>query len=1106
MLTITMAARTEQLAGCLANRLAASPLPPFAAEEVIVPCAAMRRYLSLALARQGGICANLHFSYLGSWFWEQIRKIMPVAPDSPYARNRLVWQIFPILGETAFISAHLRLERWLAGNDQTGRFELSLLLATLFEQYLTYRPDWLKAWFDGKTAVKGCPADEAWQAALWKKIEEKTGSDGVHPAHRFFAALQENPSAAKTLPQRLSVFCLPAIPPQYLGMLEAISQWVEVNLYVLNPCREYWFDIVPEKKLAALQQAGKAAYHETGNALLAAWGKQTQSCLSQLSALNTDYDFLEPETPPAPSLLGCLQKAVLALEEPVLAALPQKDRSIEIHICHSLMREVEVLHDQLLSLFSGKNPPSPSDVVIITPDVKQVAPLMEAVFDDAASGRRIPYRITGRPASLTNPVAKALLDVLSLAASRLTAAAVYDLLLQPLVARQFGLETALEQVHAWLEEAGVCWGFDGEQKTAFGLPQDNSRSFYDGFYRLFLAYALPPDTAAPFGSRLPAGNPEGSAAAQLGCLWRLLGQLKELAQKLDSPRPGHDWRKIVLAAMDHFICSEAAEPEDDLAVRETIGQLFDCMETAGSTPIEAAVMRQALSAALDEPAHGSIPSGAVTLAPMAGLRNLPYRFVFIVGMSDGAFPAERRPPGFDLMAHDRRTGDMQRKEDDRNLFLDWLLSAKERLYISYTGRNARDNASLPPSIVVSELLDCLARAVKRGCPQTDRCQAEKAVEAHLVIVHPLQAFSARYFEAGGDERIKSHHTGFCRALLARRTQTANRQSQAEKAFLAAAGQETEQKTSRQATGALFFGQALARPDASWQQVTLADLAYFFENPSRFLLSSRLGLSFPTEQEALPESEPFTANGLDTFRFASRLLPLLLSDCEKEKIMAAAQAGNEFPPGRMGEITMETELEKLSGFAGPLKENLAAPVLPPLSGKLAFTLQEEIWTLQGELADVRKNGLIRYRYIKADGESGIRFRLSAWIDHLFLNALAPENVTCRTTCHFAGSRLSFSPCPPAAAKQHLEKLLSLYRKGLTEPLHFFPQTALAFVEKNESLAEARKKWESNYHNAKSEGDNPFYRLALRGQDTVLNTAFEECARQVMSPLNEMTEKP
>ena len=1105
MLTITMASRTEQLAACLANRLAASPLPPFAAEEVIVPGAAMRRYLSLALARQGGVCANMHFAYLGSWFWEQIRKIVPVAQDSPYARDRLLWQIFPILGEKTFLSAHPRLARWLANHDQTGRFELALLLAALFEQYLAYRPDWLQAWFDGKAAVKGHPADEAWQAALWRKIEEKNNSDGVHPARRFFEALRENPATAEKLPQRLSVFGLPAIPPQYLEMLEAISEWIEVNLYVLNPCREFWFDVVPEKRLAALKQAEKAAYHETGNALLAAWGKQTQSHLLQLSALNADSDFLPPDTPLPPSMLGCLQKAILTLEEPVLPTLPKTDRSIEIHVCHSLMREVEVLHEQLLALFSGENPPSPADVIVITPDIRQLAPLVEAVFDDAASGGRIPYRITGRPATLTNPVARALMDVLSLAASRLTAADVYDLLLQPLVAKRFGLETALEQVHTWLTEAGVCWGLDGKQKAKFGLPQENSRSFSDGFHRLFLAYALPPDTGMPFESRLPAGNPEGSDAALLGCLWRLIRQLEKLAQTLAAPRSANAWREIVLAALEDFICGETAEPEDDLAVRETIGQLFDGMETAGDTTIEADIMQQALAAALDEPARGSVPSGAVTLAPMAGLRNLPYRFVFIIGMSDGLFPAERRPPGFDLMAIDSRTGDMQRKEDDRNLFLDWLLGARERLHISYTGRGARDNAPLPPSLVVSELLDCLARALKRGCPKMDMAQANEAIQEHLVIVHPLQAFSERYFETSGDARIRSHHAGFCRALLARREQAQNRQIQAEKAFAANAMQETEQDSSRPAATTAFFNTALSRPDTAWQTVALADLTSFFENPSRFLLSGRLGLAFPNEQETLPESEPFVENRLDTFRFATRLLPLLLANRNKDEIASTARAGNEFPPGAIGQIAMEAELEKLALFAACLKKDLAAPCLPPLSGKLAFTLENETWSLQGELTDVRENGLIRYRYIKSDSASAARFRLATWIAHLFLNAIAPESVTCRTTCHFTDTSLSFSPCPPAKAKQHLEELLSLYRTGLIEPLRFFPQTALTFVEKKENIKEAYKKWEGNGYNATSEGDNLFYRLAMRGQDTVLDAAFEACARQVIRPLHEMTEK-
>ena len=1135
MINVMMSHRLDDLSAKLAHRLTDSPASPFVTEEIIIPSAAMRRYLSLDLAKKNDICANVRFSYLAQWLWEQIGKVVPVAAESPYAADMLSWRIFHILGETDFVASHPRLTNWLSGNGQTGRFELALILASLFEQYLTYRPDWLSVWFEGKTLSlsdsainkgKWPAADEAWQADLWRRIEKQTGSDGTHPEKPFFEALRANREKV-TLPARLSVFCLPAIAPQYLNMLNEISKWVEVDLYVLNPCCEFWLDVVSEKKKANLNRIGKETYHETGNALLAAWGKQTQSYLSLLIEVTDNWPEKKDTLHPGNSQLEQLQKAIHELKAPGTVEseageseageneageneagkkkLDEIDRSVEVHVCHSLMREVEVLHDQLLALFASKKPPSPDQIIVVTPNVDQIAPLVDAVFGNAPSDARIPYRIVGRSGSRINPIAQALGDIFALAASRFTAADVYDLLLQPLIAQRFGLDDAAEQVYAWLKDTGICWGLDGKQKLALGLPEDDSRSFHDGFYRLFLAYALPTSTTHPFGSRLPAGNPEGMNAVLLGSLWHFIRQLATLAEQLSTPKNGRAWREITLTVLDDFICPYLVAPEEDIAVRQTLGHLFDCMEAHGADAVvETEVIRQALEQALDESARGAVPSGVVTVTSMAGLRNLPYRVICAVGMNDGVFPGDTRPLEFDLIAHAPRAGDMQRRDNDRNVFLDLLLAAEERFYVSYTGRGIRDNKSIPPSVLVSELLDTIARSWANSTGESVT-NTRKAVQKQIVIKHPLQAFSRRYFENDSDEnnsnaRMRSYHFFFRESLKKRQESLATFRTEIKEG-----GDDGHDDEVAEYGGTLFFNTPLPEPDADWRKVSLIDLAHFFENPSRFLLQNRMGISFPAAQDELPSNEPFVASGLDTWQLADRLLPLILEGRDMDDVMATAKAGLEFPSGILGEVRILEELEKLVSFVDRFQEALSSPLLPPLSVGLKFDLDGETWMLDGLIADLRENGLVRYRYVNMNGNSGMRVKLSNWITHLFLNVTAPEEVVCQTTCHFMNDSFSFLPCGREEARQHLKDLLHLYRMGLNEPLRFFPMSAQAFVDGKDSINAARKKWSSENSWQSGEGDNVFYRLAMRGRDDPLDASFAECAKRVMGPMNRLMKK-
>src|SRR4029078_11131871 len=73
----------------------------------------------------------------------------------------------------------------------------------------------------------------------------------------------------------------------------------------------------------------------------------------------------------------------------------EPDTSISVHSCHSPMREVEVLRDQLLAAFEADPGLEPHDVIVMTPDIDAYAPLIEAVFGrDANEPGFIPFRIS----------------------------------------------------------------------------------------------------------------------------------------------------------------------------------------------------------------------------------------------------------------------------------------------------------------------------------------------------------------------------------------------------------------------------------------------------------------------------------------------------------------------------------------------------------------------------------------------------------------------------------------------------------------------------------------------------------------------------------------
>jgi len=1109
MLTIHFANRYETLSGLLVEQLGTGGRSVFDADAVIVPSAAVQRQLTLALAQRHGVCANVEFGYLAQWLWKLIARVVPgVQAESPFDPGVLTWRIYGALQDPRLSAGHTRLAAYLEQSDAAMRHELAARLAGLFDQYITFRPSWLAAWSRGETIDlspqgNAAQADQGWQAELWRHVGGDVGVDP--PAEAFIRALRTQGAAlvdAGTLPSAVHVLCLPAVPPLHLTLLQALAGCVDVRLYVLNPCREYWFEVVDRRRLAYLAARGRDAYHEEGQRLLAAWGQQTQSQLGLLvdacgDAVIDDARFEEPRRA---TLLARLQRSVLVLEDlaPGSVALDADDRSIEVHACHSPARELEVLHDRLLALFGRDDTLEPSDILVVTPDLDAATPLIDAIFGTAPKDRHIPYSVTGRARARVNAPARTLLELLALAGSRFTVSAVFGLLQQPLIARRFGLDAAaLDRVHGWLHDAGVHWALDAEHRGSLGVPADERHSFADGLARLFLGYAMPAQTAAPFDGRLPAGDAEGSDALALGTLWRFVDALAALRREVALPRPAASWPPLLADALGHFIAPGEDELEDLREVLAALQAFGEQLRRSGlAQPLPLDVVHSALAAALDDPARGGVPTGSVTFSSMSSLRNLPFKVICAIGLNDGSFPTALRPAEFDLMALHPRRGDRQRRIDERNLFLDLLLAAREQFHLSYIGRSVRDNSALPPSVLVSELIEYLVPAIAG-----DRADDASLFEARrrLVVEHPLQAFSEVAFRTDGDPRLRSFHREYAQALQRRLAAPAETVASAIATALdvdGADGDSDDIDDSAVESAQPFFRAPLDRPGDEWLDVPLERLAQFFRNPCRFLLRQRLGIELARDADELQDDEPFLPDVPGRSALAARLLPALLAGADIEAVRRLALAGNELPAGAFGRSVLEDELASLQTFAAQWRELAREPSIAPYSAAVDLEAGGRRWRVHGSFADLRTSGLVRHRY----DEARVFDYLSAWLNHLLLCAQPAAGVALRTTWQARDARFSLRPCEQPMAV--LRELLVLYERGLREPLYFFSKTAWQYLAKGASVSVATSTWRSTKDRPFGEGADAAYRLALRGLPDPMGAGFDEfhaCAHAVLDPL-------
>ncbi|MCP5157851.1 MAG: exodeoxyribonuclease V subunit gamma [Gammaproteobacteria bacterium] len=1057
----------EILADRLAELLRQPLHSPLAREIIVTQSNGMARWLSLRLANRLGVCANVAFQFPATFLWEISRAVLRWLPStSTFDRMVLNWRIMTLLQDVEEGACFAPVRAWLgAGDDDFRRYELACRIADCFDQYLIYRPDWIRQWEEGR--------EEHWQAELWRRLARGGEAHRTRVQDQLRTALRQGQVDLRRLPERVAIIGVSALPPLYLDLLAELARSIEVHLFLLNPCREYWGDIRAERDLARLGEDidPETEYLTVGNPLLASLGKQGRDFIDLLPGyphIESEH-FVEPE---GDGVLQRLQADILHLrdrgtEEYRPLRLCPDDDSLQIHVCHGPMREVEVLHDRLLALFEAHRDLRPSDVIVMAPDIARYGPLIEAVFDAAPRERRIPFSVADQGLPVENPLVEVFFTLLDLSGERFDAAQVLSLLEPLAVQRRFGLnEDDLEHIRNWVRGVGIRWGIDAETKDAWKLPVTAEHTWRAGLDRLWLGYALPGQGRDLYAGILPYDEIEGSEAQALGGLHRFLEALFELHDWLREHRPPTDWIIALRALLERFFEPREREENELQLVRAALDTLGEQTELARLTePISLAVVKSALRDLLTTPESGAgrFLSGGVTCCAMVPMRSIPFAVVCLIGMHDDAYPRPQQPIGFDLIARRFRRGDRSRRQDDRYLFLETLLSARRCLYLSYVGQSIRDNAVLPPSVLVSELLD----VVDRGFQTID--DGGRA-SVQLTIRHPLQAFSRRYFT--GDQRLFSYAQEWVEA--------------------------SRQAGRGERDAAPLLTSELSEPEPALRWVTLETLVQFFKNPARWLLRERLGIRVDAREEALETREPFVLDGLENYRLLGQMLELHRegrSVAEVETIMRASAA---LPHGQVGECVFAGASERVLRFAGRLGRVLPRRDMEPL--ELNLTLGA--FHLTGRLPGMTATGWVGYRLAKVKAGD----YLNLWLHHLALNAAAPEGIAQQS--HWIAEDQDILLHPVEAAETSLRRLLDLYWQGSRRLLPFFPKSALTYVERlrkdkepdpGKALWAARRTWEGDERRTGSaEREDAYYQLAF-GETDPLDSEFIALAIAVFGAL-------
>ena len=1078
------AARTEALLAAFAAEVRDRPLHgPLARESVVVArSTAMRAYVEAGLAHAVGCAASADVQSPRLFVAEMARRfgLVPPAPAGrAYEAAALAWRIaglLPTLDGAVYGPLHAYLDRQAETERPGGGFALATRLAAAFDDYQVYRPDVLEAWAAGHSAVPQWP-HEPWQADLWRRLLAEPVPDGDPDAApeldraalvRQLTRLLRGPVSARlALPQRVSVFGTPLLPPSYLGVLAALARHVPVTLYTATPGLDAGaafgtapqhpllkalgrhardtadlFDevgipapthlphrpletpLAPEASAGPIHSGDAAHFSSSLNVIPANAGtrrspldtgfprsrerrvgeglrdREQSGPVPPASGGQTGRATPTPRSTPPPARPGggdalhTLQAALHTDAAPDTATpLDPADRSIRVLDAHSPLREVEALRDELYDAFDTVPGLRPSDVAVLVPDLATYAPLIEAVFGTsppAVAGRRssrpalLPVYVADAPRGPERHVLDAFDRLLGLLDGRATASDVLGLLDVPAVRRAAGIEESeLSTVHAWVRLVRVHWGRDGAHRARHGeapgdLPDDGDGDLHTwrfGLDRLLLGVMTGPTDAVVLGRR-PVGEGTLGAADLLGRLAEFATALFAALDGLRAPRPLANWADALFLFVDRTL-APATTPEVDavVALRAAIDRLATLRPTLRSGRAEAAVSLGDVQAYVahalatldrDEP----YLTGKITVVDPTAARLVPFRVVAFVGLGE-AYPRSESRPAFDLLAAHARPGDPDPAGTDRQTFLDAVLSARDRLVLTFTGRSQRDGTERAASSVLDAFLDT--------CTATFGSDAER-----LVVRHRLQPFSGAYFDG---------------------------------TLFSYAGQH-RRPPARARTGRPFFEapapDALAgerEPGAPPVELTLRRLGDVWTHPVRAFCDAR-GLRPDLAEIDLADDAPTELDALGLYAVKDGLLALLASGVSVEAAYAALRGTGALPPGALGRAWFDRAHSLVADVA-------ARAAAHGVTAPRVVAVEHDAWRVGGTVAATAA-GALRVRASSV----GARDLVRGWIDHLAISADTSGDGHARWTTVVVGQdkTATFAPLDAADARALLQSLV------------------------------------------------------------------------------------
>jgi len=1039
---------------------------PFETPFIVVQSKAMQSWLTLKIAETNGIFANIKFFTPNGIVDYIFRQFLSDVPEERifYVLSN-TFKIMQLIKDNLQSPDFMELKNYLHDEeDDLKLVQISGKIADLFDQYITFRPEMILNWDTDE--------DKSWQAQLWRKLKIKK-----HPSNlreELFEFIKSNNPKEELSKQKISLFAINYLPPFHLEILNAISEIMEVNLFLLSPTKHYWGDIKNSREISYIQKKSRRniqdLHFDTGNSMLASMGKSPRDFQQILYQYNLElsYDFLEPKKT---NLLKIIQNDIFNLEErnkknrlKLTKDFLENDNSISINICHSRKKEIEILHDYILSCLDDDSTLQLSDILIMAPDINEYSQHIDSVFM-LDRDPLLQYAISDSELMSSNSALKFLKELFDVATGRFSSLSILDLLRNEYIKKKFNLtDDDIMQISFWIKKLNVFWGINGFHREEVGLPKFEENSWEWGIKRILLGYSFYSDVDF-FQGIVPYPEIESNSRDILNKFLEFFDSLKNLHSLLSEDYTLEKWKDILDEIIEDFFRKDDSDGQLSFLLLR-LNEFKDVlMENGYKSPLNFKAIRYKIFSFFNQKRDASnFFNGKLTFCSMLPMRSIPFKIICILGFNNGDFPRKKTAPGFDIISNYPELGDRSVVNDDRYTFLEEVLSVQKRLFISYLGYNILDNSERLPSVLLAEFIDYINNNFYFQ-------DGTKDVTNFITRRHPLQSFDLKYFlnENNFFSYSKTDYE-IAKSIL--------------------------KQYSKEPSYNPIVLRGFPKENSKITEISISDFISFFKNPAEYFFKKRAGVILKNLEESLLDKEYFSLTPLSQYSMAKDIFSDL--SCFDEDYFFQKKRGEGILPyGNLGELYYDEFVSNTKRILKRIKELTNGEN----SRKIQIDISLDNFRITGEIPSVYANELILAEYSKLDKGNNLlnaKYILKAWVLHLILNISEPEEYNTRL---FGRDKL-ITFCPSKNFKSILKKMIQVYLEGNKKIIPFSPMTSFAYlinIKKNELKAknETFKSWFGNDYFS-GELENSYNLFAYKDYD-IYNIEFFKYAVDTFFPI-------